>query len=60
MQVLGAVHQVFVDAGFEEQDALVRAVTFFAAGMGFLHGFGGHRTAAPTARTGSWTSVLRP
>src|SRR3954471_7485703 len=39
MQVLGAVHQVFVDAGFEEQDALVRAVTFFAAGMGFVHGF---------------------
>jgi AcrR family transcriptional regulator len=39
MQVLGAVHQVFVDAGFDEQDALVRAVTFFAAGMGFLHGF---------------------
>jgi AcrR family transcriptional regulator len=39
MQVLAAVHQVFVDAGFEEQDALVRAVTFFSAGMGFLHGF---------------------
>lgn len=39
MQVLAAVHQIFVDAGFEEQDALVRAVTFFAAGMGFLHGF---------------------
>ncbi len=39
MQVLGAVHQVFVDAGFDQQDALVRAVTFFAAGMGFLHGF---------------------
>jgi AcrR family transcriptional regulator len=39
MQVLGAVHQVFIDAGFEEQDALVRAVTFFSAGMGFLHGF---------------------
>jgi AcrR family transcriptional regulator len=39
MQVLGAVHQVFIEAGFDEQDALVRAVTFFAAGMGFLHGF---------------------
>jgi len=39
MQVLGSVHQVFVDAGFDQQDALVRAVTFFAAGMGFLHGF---------------------
>ena len=38
-QVLAAVHQVFVDAGFDEQDALVRAVTFFSAGMGFLHGF---------------------
>lgn len=39
MQVLGAVHQIFIDAGFDEQDALVRAVAFFAAGMGFLHGF---------------------
>jgi len=39
MQVLAAVHQIFLDAGFDDQDALVRAVTFFAAGMGFLHGF---------------------
>lgn len=39
MQVLAEVHQIFTDAGFKDQDALVRAVTFFAAGMGFLHGF---------------------
>jgi AcrR family transcriptional regulator len=45
MQVLGAVHQIFTDAGFEGQDALVRAVTFFAAGMGFLHGFDIERPA---------------
>ncbi len=38
-QVLAVVHQIFIDAGFEDLDALVRAVTFFAAGMGFLHGF---------------------
>jgi AcrR family transcriptional regulator len=38
-QVLAALHEVFVDAGFDEQEALVRAVAFFAAGMGFLHGF---------------------
>lgn len=45
MQVLGAVHQIFIDAGFEDQDALVRAVTFFAAGMGFVHGFDIERPA---------------
>jgi AcrR family transcriptional regulator len=45
LQVLGAVHQIFADAGFEGQDALVRAVTFFAAGMGFLHGFDIERPA---------------
>ncbi len=38
-QVLGTLHQVFLDAGFDNQEALVRAVAFFAAGMGFLHGF---------------------
>lgn len=45
MQVLGAVHQIFIDAGFGDQDALVRAVTFFAAGMGFAHGFDIERPA---------------
>ena len=45
MLVLGAVHQIFIDAGFEGQDALVRAVTFFAAGMGFVHGFDIERPA---------------
>lgn len=39
MQLLGAIHQIFIDAGFEEQEALVRAVAFFAAGAGFVHGF---------------------
>jgi AcrR family transcriptional regulator len=39
-KVLGIVHQVFVDAGFDAEEAMVRAVAFFAAGMGFLHGVG--------------------
>ncbi len=39
-KVLGVVHQVFVDAGFDGDDAMVRTVAFFAAGMGFLHGVG--------------------
>jgi AcrR family transcriptional regulator len=39
-KVLGIVHQVFVDADFDADQAMVRAVAFFAAGMGFLYGVG--------------------
>ncbi|MGE2728337.1 TetR/AcrR family transcriptional regulator [Mycolicibacterium vaccae] len=35
--VLAAVRQAFVDAGFEGEDADVRAQATFAAGIGFLH-----------------------
>ena len=37
-RVLRAVHQAFVDEGFEADEAGVRSVAFFAAGMGLLHG----------------------
>jgi len=37
-RVLAAVHQAFLDSGFEAEEAGVRSVTFFAAGLGLLHG----------------------
>ena len=36
-RVLRAVYQAFVDAGFDPDDASVRAAAFFGAGMGVLH-----------------------
>ena len=36
-RVLAAVRQVFVDDGFDEDDADLRAAAVFAAGIGFLH-----------------------
>ena len=36
-RVLAAVRQAFVDAGFDVEDADVRADATFAAGIGFLH-----------------------
>jgi len=37
-RVLRAVYQVFLDAGFESEEAAVRSAAFFGAGMGVLHG----------------------
>jgi AcrR family transcriptional regulator len=37
-RVLRAVYQAFVDAGFDADEAGVRAAAFFGAGMGVLHG----------------------
>jgi AcrR family transcriptional regulator len=37
-RVLRAVLQAFVDCGFESEEAGMRAMAFFAAGMGLLHG----------------------
>jgi AcrR family transcriptional regulator len=37
-RVLRAVHQAFVDAGFVGDEAGVRSVAFFSAGIGLLHG----------------------
>ena len=39
-RVLRAVHQAFVDAGFDSDEAGVRSAVFFGAGMGVLHGAG--------------------
>jgi AcrR family transcriptional regulator len=37
-RVLRAVHQAFVDAGFDAEEAGVRSAAFFGAGLGVLHG----------------------
>ncbi|WP_123024927.1 TetR/AcrR family transcriptional regulator [Mycolicibacterium stellerae] len=37
-RVFRAVYQAFVEAGFDPEDAGVRAAVFFGAGMGVLHG----------------------
>ncbi len=37
-RVFRAVYRAFVDAGFDPEDAGVRAAVFFGAGMGVLHG----------------------
>lgn len=37
LRVLGAVRQAFLDAGFDADDADLRARATFAAGIGFLH-----------------------
>jgi AcrR family transcriptional regulator len=39
-RVLHAVFTAFTDAGFEPEDAGIRAAAFFGAGMGVLHGAG--------------------
>ena len=36
-RVLRAVYQAFVDAGFDADEAGVRAAAFFGAGLGILH-----------------------
>jgi hypothetical protein len=36
-RVLAAVRQAFLDAGFDAEDAEMRATATFAAGVGFLH-----------------------
>ena len=46
-RVLGAVRQAFEDAGFDAEDAAMRANATFAAGIGFLH----LSNAPPTAGT---------
>ncbi|PRC48969.1 TetR family transcriptional regulator, partial [Mycobacterium sp. ITM-2017-0098] len=46
-RVLAAVRQAFLDAGFESDDAEMRANATFAAGIGFLHLSG----APPNARS---------
>jgi AcrR family transcriptional regulator len=59
-RVLRAVYQAFLDCGFEPDEARLRAVTLFAAGMGLLHG-SDPGTAAPAERRERFLDfMLRP
>lgn len=49
-RVLEAVRQAFVDSGFDEDDAALRANATFAAGIGFLHLSG----QTPNTRAAAW------
>jgi AcrR family transcriptional regulator len=49
-RVLETVRQAFVDSGFDEDDAAVRADATFAAGIGFLHLSG----QTPNSRAAAW------
>ena len=58
-RVLRAVFSAFADAGFDAEDAAVRAAVFFGAGMGVLHGTG-PRDAPEEMRERFLDFVLRP
>jgi hypothetical protein len=59
-RVFGAVHQAFVDYGFEPADAGLRSALTFAAGVGLLHGAGLTGDAPPELRDGFLDFILRP
>jgi hypothetical protein len=58
--VLRAVQQAFVDVGFEQEDAALRSLVVFAAGVGLLHAPGSTQTASPELRDRFLDFMLRP
>jgi AcrR family transcriptional regulator len=59
-RVLRAVQQAFVDFGFEQEDAALRSLVVFAAGVGLLHASGSTPTASPELRDRFLDFMLRP
>ncbi len=59
-RVLRAVHQAFVDFGFEPEEANLRSATMFAAGIGLLHTSGGAPEASAVTLERFLEFVLRP
>jgi AcrR family transcriptional regulator len=59
-RVLRAVQQAFVDCGFEPEDAAMRSLVVFAAGVGLLHASGSTPAAPPDLRDRFLTFMLRP
>jgi len=57
-RVLHAVRQVFLDAGFEPDDADMRAGATFAAGIGFLHLSGPGHSARAASRREQFLDVM--
>ncbi|WIM88589.1 TetR/AcrR family transcriptional regulator [Candidatus Mycobacterium wuenschmannii] len=59
--VVAAVRQAFIDAGFEHDDAEMRATATFAAGIGFLHLSGSRPSPLAAGRREQFLDVmLRP
>jgi AcrR family transcriptional regulator len=59
-RVLRAVHQAFLDCGFGPDEARLRSVTLFAAGMGLLHGSDPRTEAPAELRERFLDLMLRP
>lgn len=59
-RVFRAVHQAFVDYGFEPEEAGLRSAVTFAAGVGLLHGAGLAGDAPPKLRDEFLDFILRP
>jgi AcrR family transcriptional regulator len=59
-RVLRAVRQAFIDCGFEPEDAALRSLVVFAAGVGLLHASGSTPAAPPELRDRFLNFMLRP
>lgn len=59
-RVLRAVQQAFVDCGFDPEDAALRSLVVFAAGVGLLHASGSTPAAPPELRDRFLDFMLRP
>jgi AcrR family transcriptional regulator len=59
-RVLRAVRQAFVDCGFEPEDAALRSLVVFAAGVGLLHASGSTPATPPELRDRFLDFMLRP
>ncbi len=59
-RVLRAVQQAFADCGFEAEDAALRSLVVFAAGVGLLHASGPIPAAPPELRDRFMDFMLRP
>lgn len=59
-RVLRAVQQAFVDCGFDPEDAALRSLVVFAAGVGLLHVSGSTPAAPPELRERFLDFMLRP
>jgi AcrR family transcriptional regulator len=59
-RVLRAVRQAFIDCGFEPEDAALRSLVVFAAGVGLLHASGATQAAPPELRDRFLDFMLRP
>jgi len=55
-----AVRQAFIDCGFDPDDAALRALVVYAAGVGLMHASGPSPAAPPELRDRFLDFMLRP